>query len=55
MTKTIRGQKGTCEGTLRITLSGPQGVGKSLVLKVLEAILPLLPLDVVVVTERNTK
>lgn len=43
--KELRGQGTKCKGLLTITLSGPQGSGKSLVFKVLAALLPLLMVD----------
>lgn len=49
--KPFRGQANTCTGRLTITLSGPAGVGKSLVVKLLKLILPLTPVDEVVLVE----
>lgn len=43
--KARRGQAGTCVGKLTIVLSGPKGCGKSMVKKILDPLLPLLPLD----------
>jgi hypothetical protein len=42
---TLRGQGKLCKGRLTITLSGPKGSGKSLVEKILRAILPLTPVN----------
>lgn len=47
----FRGQGGKCKGQLTITLSGPQGSGKSLVAKLLKALLPLTIVDAVVVEQ----
>ncbi len=55
MMKTFRGQGTSCKGTLRITLTGPQGCGKSLVVKFLLAVLPLLGVDTVVIQTRQTR
>lgn len=41
----------TCAGRLTITLSGPAGCGKSLVAKILKALLPLTAVDEVVLIE----
>jgi hypothetical protein len=40
-----RGQGGTCTGLLSITLAGPKGSGKAMVRRILEVVLPLLPLS----------
>lgn len=52
--KSFRGQGNTCAGRLTITLSGPQGVGKSLVAKILKAILPLTPVAEVKIIETQS-
>jgi len=47
-TSTFKGQGAStkaCKGTLTITLSGPKGCGKSLVEKILRALLPLTGVD----------
>lgn len=46
---TFKGQGTTCKGQLTITLSGPQGSGKSLVAKMLRDLLPLTPVNAVVI------
>ncbi len=48
----FRGQGTLCHGTLHIALSGPQGVGKSLVSKILQDLLPLTAVDEVVILEQ---
>jgi pantothenate kinase-related protein Tda10 len=52
--KTFRGQGKLCTGRLTITLSGPQGSGKSLVEKILRAILPLTPVAEVEILKEKT-
>lgn len=42
-----------CDSRLTITLSGPAGCGKSLVAKILRAVLPLTPVNEVVIVETN--
>lgn len=53
--KAFRGQgaklTGGCKGKLVIVLSGPHGVGKSLVVKLLKALLPITMVDTVVIIE----
>lgn len=49
----FRGQGTKCHGKLTITLSGPQGCGKSLVAKVLRALLPFLMVDEIEIVETN--
>lgn len=51
--KLFRGQATTCTGCLTITLSGPQGVGKSLVARLLKVILPVMPVNEVVIIEET--
>lgn len=55
----LKGQGGTprqqCAGRLKITLSGPAGCGKSLVAKILAALLPLTGVDVVEIHTRQTR
>lgn len=51
---TMRGQGTTCRGQLTITLTGPQGCGKSLVAKMLKTLLPLSPVSAVVIETRTT-
>lgn len=41
----FRGQGTTCEGRLQIILRGPKGSGKSLVSKLLKALLPFVMVD----------
>ena len=41
----FRGQGTTCEGRLQIILRGPKGSGKSLVAKLLKAVLPFVMVD----------
>lgn len=49
----FRGQGTTCTGQLKITLSGPAGCGKSLVAKILKALLPLTPVSAVVIETQD--
>lgn len=49
----FRGQGTTCKGRVTVTLTGPQGSGKSLIAKILEQTLPLTPVDEVVIVENN--
>jgi len=53
MKKTLRGQGTHCKGLLSITLTGPAGCGKSLVAKILIALLPLLGVDRVTIQTRQ--
>ena len=53
MIKTFRGQGTNAKGELKITLTGPQGCGKSLVAKILIALLPLIGVDVVTITTKQ--
>lgn len=46
---TFKGQGTTCKGQLTIRLEGPQGCGKSLVAKMLRDLLPLTPVNAVVI------
>jgi len=52
ITGQFAGQGTLCNGTCTITLSGPQGCGKSLITKVLKAVLPFTPIDAVVIVEK---
>lgn len=45
----------SCFDTLTITLSGPKGCGKSLVFKILRALLPMLGVDKVVMRTRQSQ
>lgn len=51
----FRGQGTKCRGTLEISLSGPQGSGKSLVAELLQRMLPLMPVAAVVIRSRQTE
>jgi predicted ATPase with chaperone activity len=51
--KIAKGQNTLCSGFLTITLSGPQGCGKSLVAKLLSVILPLTPLSEYRIVEKD--
>ena len=50
--KPFKGQGSLCMGTLTVTLSGPQGCGKSLAAKVIKALLPLTPVNKVQIIEQ---
>lgn len=52
-TEQLRGQGTLCKGALVITLDGPQGSGKSLVAKVLRALVPFLPVGLVTIQQRQ--
>jgi predicted ATPase with chaperone activity len=52
--KTFKGQGKLCTGKLTITLAGPQGSGKSLVAKILRALLPLTPVNEVEIRTVST-
>lgn len=52
---TFRGQGNTCRGELTIVLRGPQGSGKSLVERLLRALLPLTPVAGVRIVKEQTE
>ena len=53
--KPAKGQGTLCRGKLTITLSGPQGCGKSIVVKILKSVLALTPIAEFQIVEVQTK